>query len=272
MILVKCVLSAAFFTYYLKKSVGKESYVTSAFGVLYAFCSYFVAYYWNVMWLDAMALFPLVILGIERIINKGKPALFITSLAVIFLTNYYMAYMVCILSVLYFIYYYLSNYTLGKRFCTRLYLAVSGVASALIMAFALVPVFFILKESSATSGTFPSEFKSYFKIFDFLANHLASVEPTIRSSGTDVLPNVYCGILTLILLPLYMLSKKISFREKVMSTVLLAVFYFSFNTNYLNYIWHGFHFPTTAVPLLLCLFVYTLLLVYKVFVGSMSSP
>ena len=268
MILVKCVLSAAFFTYYLKKSVGKESYVTSAFGVLYAFCSYFVAYYWNVMWLDAMALFPLVILGIERIINKGKPALFITSLAVIFLTNYYMAYMVCILSVLYFIYYYLSNYTLGKRFLySGFTFAVSGVASALIMAFALVPVFFILKESSATSGTFPSEFKSYFKIFDFLANHLASVEPTIRSSGTDVLPNVYCGILTLILLPLYMLSKKISFREKVMSTVLLAVFYFSFNTNYLNYIWHGFHFPND-LPYRFS-FAYSfilLLLAYKVFV------
>lgn len=244
MILLKAVFSAVFFSYYLKKSVGKDSYATAAFGVLYAFSAYFIAYYWNVMWLDAVALFPLVILGVERIINKGKPMMFIASLAIIFLSNYYMAYMICILAVIYFFYYYLSNYSLGKRFLlSGVTFAASGLAAALVLAFALVPVFFILKESSATSGTFPSEFKSYFKIFDFLANHLAAVEPTIRSSGNDVLPNIYCGILPLILLPLYLFSKKISFKEKIMSTLLIAVFFFSFNTNYANYVWHGFHFP-----------------------------
>ena len=67
--------------------------------------------------------------------------------------------------------------------------------------------------------------------------------PTIRSSGEDVMPNVYCGTIVLILIPLYLFAKSISKREKVMHLSLLVFFYFSFNTNFLNYIWHGFHFP-----------------------------
>ena len=72
MVLLKAAFAAAFFTYYLRKSQDRSSHVTAAFGVLYAFCGYFIAYYWNVMWLDAMALFPLVILGIEQIIDRRK--------------------------------------------------------------------------------------------------------------------------------------------------------------------------------------------------------
>lgn len=57
------------------------------------------------------------------------------------------------------------------------------------------------------------------------------------------MPNVYCGAIVLILIPLYLFAKSISKREKVMHLSLLVFFYFSFNTNFLNYIWHGFHFP-----------------------------
>ncbi len=270
MIFTKAVLASATFTYYLKKSMNKHSYITAGFGVLYAFSGYFIAYYWNLMWLDAYVMLPLVLLGIERIINKGKPTLFITSLAVTMFSNYYMAYMVCLFSVIYFLYYYFSNYSIkdsladirlphnknkawnkgnfykvrSSRFLgSGVTFAGSALVAALCVAFALLPTYFILRACSATSGTFPEELKTYNTIFDILANHLASVEPTIRSSGNFVLPNVYCSVITVMLVPLYYFTKTISLREKISTTVLLAVMYLSFNTNYLNYIWHGFHFP-----------------------------
>ena len=96
---------------------------------------------------------------------------------------------------------------------------------------------------SATSGTFPSDYQFYNNIFDFLANHLTSLEPTIRSSGEDVLPNVYCGIITVMLVPLYIFCDKIKARERAAHIILLAVFFLGFNLNYLNYIVHAFHFP-----------------------------
>lgn len=266
MILIKSVLSAMAFTYYLKKSFGRHDASTAAFGVLYAFCGYFVAYYWNVMWLDAMYLFPLVILGIERIIKNGKPTLYCIALALTFLTNYYMAYMVCVFSILYFLTFYFSNYPLSEKFdkypdttgkkpslakrlknsvffCSGWKFAFYSILAVGLVAIALLPLIEVLSSSSATSGTSPTEYKKYFSVFDFLANHLAATEPTIRSSGTDVLPNVYCGMLTLILVPLYLFCSKIPVREKVAHICLLGVLYFSFDINFLNFFWHGFHFP-----------------------------
>ena len=217
------------------------------------------------MWLDAMVLLPLIALGIEQIIRKGRFGLYCAALTLTMLSNYYMSFMVCIFAVLYFLVYYLSHYEISARLSAAMPVAGkpslwsriqnsrflqsgvrfagSSILSAGLAAFALLPTYFILQACSATSGTFPKKYTSYFTIFDFLANHFASVTPTIRSSGEDVLPNVYCGAIVLILIPLYLFAKTISKREKVMHLSLLVFFYFSFNTNFLNYIWHGFHFP-----------------------------
>lgn len=271
MILLKACTASFSFSHFLSHKFREESPITSAFGVLYACSGYFIAYYWNVMWLDAFYLFPLVMLGIEKLIKERKSKLFIISLTLTFITNYYMAYMVCIFSVFYFIYCYLCNFSITETYCGRLKkpekgifnflagiydkgrnfkltdcgfrFAFGAVGAAALSAFALIPVYFCLKSCSATSGTFPEEFKTYFSVFDFLANHLAYLDPTIRSSGTDVLPNVYCGILTVMLVPLFIFSEKVKNVEKVASVGILALMFASCYTNYLNYIWHGLHFP-----------------------------
>ncbi len=266
-VLVKAAAAAYTFTYFLGKVTKKSDLTTTAFGLLYAFSGYFIAYYWNIMWLDAVVVLPLVMLGIWYIIEDGRSLPYVLSLAYVMMTNYYMAYMTCILSVIFFLYFYFSKNTLsatinrdiilkGKykksgtvkllnsKFVVRgVNFAASSILAALIAGFALLPVYFILQNSSATSSTFPSSFTSYFSIFDYFANHLAGVEPTIRSSGDTVYPNVYCGIITLILVPLFMFSERFTHREKIATATVSAVFFLSFNINYLNFIWHGFHFP-----------------------------
>lgn len=262
MIAIKAVLSSMSMSYYLKTSQKRNDYSIAAFGVLYAFCAYFIAYYWNVMWIDSLYILPFIVLGIERIIDTGKVKTYMLALLLGIFSNYYIGFMLCIFSCIYFLYYYacsyrrlsakrilLKNDTLISKIKNSFFLqsgirfAFSSLAVGIILLFMLVPVFNILRSSSATTGTVPEEMKYYYDIFDFLANHLASLEPTIRSSGEDVLPNVYCGILTVLLLPLYIFSKRIDSREKLASVILLAVMYFSFNINYLNYFWHGLHFP-----------------------------
>jgi len=327
MITLKAVFSSVSFTYYINKSTGNIRRYSAAFGLLYTFCGYFVAYSWNIMWLDAMVVFPLVILGIERIIDKKAPILYIATLTYTMITNYYMAYMVCLISVLYFLFYYFSNYRLTEKlnpnygaeltakqpdsaadntapavneaadeaslpfvdvnspevgeindnaadyteqlvtepqpaekkpkkkrakkrrlrnsrfFITGVIFAFSSVLAGLISAFSLFPVAACLTSSSATSSSLPDELKTYFNLFDFVANHLPSVESTIRSSGSDVIPNVYCGLITVMLIPVFFLTDKIRGKEKLLTVVLLGTFYLSFNVNMLNYLWHGLHFP-----------------------------
>ena len=270
MVFLKNALAAAAMAFYLKKSNGKNDFTISAFGILYAFCGFFIAYYWNIMWIDAMYLLPLVVLGIERIINKQKATFYIVTLAVSFFSNYYMSYMICIFAILYFLVYFFSNYSIKEVLPTKpiyvdedgeiynrkidnvlysrfvesgLMFALGSFVAVGLAAVALLPTYFCLKACSATSGTFPSDYQFYNNIFDFLANHFTSLEPTIRSSGEDVLPNVYCGIVTIMLVPLYIFCNKIKSRERAAHIILLAVFFLGFNLNYLNYIVHAFHFP-----------------------------
>lgn len=258
MILLKAALSASTFTYYLKRSLKSQSYAGVAFGIMYAFCGYMLAYYWNVMWLDAMVLLPIVLLGIERIIDNAKPTTYIVGLALSMFSNYYMSYMLCLFSVIYFLHYYITNNSFGmkvdpksnvkglrnsKFFRSGCVFALASFAAAGLMAVVLLPVYGVLQSSSATSGTFPTEADTYFNFFDFFANHFAALTTTIRSSGDDVLPNIYCGILTIILAPLFFFTKTISKKEKITTLTLLGVLYATFNLNFANYIWHGMHFP-----------------------------
>ena len=286
MILIKAALSASTFTWYLKRSLKSQSFASTAFGIMYAFCAYMLAYYWNVMWIDAMVLLPVVLLGIERIINHGKPATYIAGLALTMLSNYYMSYMLCIFSVIYFIYYFSVNSSLtspvnpraktssliqklanNKFLRTGTIFALSSFAAAGLMACVLLPVYNVLRSSSATSGTFPDSFSTYFNFFDFFANHFAGLTTTIRSSGDDVLPNIYCGVLTIILAPMYFFTKSISKKEKMSTLVLLGALYLSFNINMLNYIWHGFHFPNDLPYRQSFIYSFVLLVIaYKTFI------
>lgn len=260
----KCILSATSFSYFLKKSFNKDNYFLSAFGILYAFSAYFLAYYWNVMWLDAMIMLPLIALGIEKIFKTGDIKLYTVSLIILFFANYYMGYMCCIFAVLYFFVCFINTYSndgklnenavYEKKYSTKALMnnvfinrgvkfAFASIIAALICAITLVPVFMILKNSSATSGTFPQTFKSYFDLLDLITSHFALLETTIRSSGDNVLPNIYTGILTFILLPLFLVNNKIKLKEKATYVVLIIFFVFCFNNNCAEYIWHAFHFP-----------------------------
>lgn len=263
MVAVKGMLAAATMTYYLRKSLHRHSFISASFGVLYAFSGYFLAYYWNIMWIDGMILLPLIILGIERIIKKQKPALYVVTLTVMFYASYYISFMICIFAVLYFLAYFFINgdfspidrtlktknaYDLKNIFNNRfirsgaLFAGASLLAAALC-AVTLVPVFFILQATSATSNSSPTTFESYFDLLNLLSSELLGLETTIRSSGEDVLPNIYCGIVTVILLPLYVANKNIRLREKAAYILLITFFVFSFNNNWANFLWHAMHFP-----------------------------
>ena len=245
-ITLKAALSASTATYYFKKSpeFGVSNFITAGFGVLYAFSGYFVAYYWNFMWLDGMMLLPLIVLGIEKIFNGDKGLLYVITLALLMFSSYYMAYMCCIFSVLYALMYIAAKAKFGKELFKRIgkFAGFSLLAGGLT-AVALLPTFYCLKTCSATSDSFPSEISTYFNIFDFLCQHLAGLEPTIRSSGEDVLPNIFCGVITVMCALLYLYLGSVPLREKISKFILLLVLALSLDINYLNNIWHAFHFP-----------------------------
>lgn len=279
LVIVKGVLSAGTFTYFLKKSFNTHSYASACFGVFYAFSGYFLAYYWNIMWIDGMIWLPLVALGIEKIINEGKCKTYILSLSILLFSSYYIGYMTCIFSVIYFFVYYIANKEFSdkiniysekqkplKTFFNNRFVnsvvkfGLSSLFVGVLCACFLIPVYFILQSCSATSDSFPSTVEQNFNLIDMLSSHLAGLETTIRSSGDDVLPNIYCGILPTILLPLYLINRKIGLKEKAAYVVMLIFFIVSFDCNILDFMWHAMHLPNDLPFRYSFLYVFILLI------------
>ena len=65
---LKIITASTTMAYALKKFFKKDGLLITVFGLSYAFSTYFVAFYWNIMWLDGLIYLPLITLGIKKLI------------------------------------------------------------------------------------------------------------------------------------------------------------------------------------------------------------
>ncbi len=102
-IVLKIGLSGLTMAYYLRRHNNTCDFGIAFFGIFYALSGYMAAYSWNIMWLDCILLFPLIVLGLERLVKEGKGLLYCITLGLSILSNYYISIMTCIFMVTYFI-------------------------------------------------------------------------------------------------------------------------------------------------------------------------
>lgn len=101
-IILKIALSGLSFAYYISKHYKKYDVTIVYFSLFYALSGWVLGYNWNIMWLDCIFIFPLVMLGLEKLMREGKGFMYGVSLAACIICNYYISIMVCIFLVLYF--------------------------------------------------------------------------------------------------------------------------------------------------------------------------
>ncbi len=251
-VLLKIISIAFSFSYYLKKSYFYKGAFIIIPSLLFSFSGWIVAYYWNIMWLDVAFCLPLVIVGLQKLIDKKEPWLYIIVLAYTMLTNYYMAYALCLFLCVYFIYYYISSNEIKKDFSKGFFKSTffkrgllfvsASVVSALISAVALLPVISILKSSSAITDSFNKDLEFYFSPFSFWAHQFSGSSIIVQTSGTPDITNAWSGMLTIILLPVYFATKKFSKKERICDFILLGLIFLGLDFNALSFVWHGFHF------------------------------
>ncbi len=248
-VFVKPVLASLTMCVFLKNKFKTDKWFISIMSILYAFCGFFTAYYFNIMWIEAFILLPLVVLGLEKLINKKDTTLYVISLLLILLTNYYEAYMVCIFLVLYFLSYAYYNKKLKKDTVIRF--IKYSVFSALLGMFILLPMFMILKSTSSLSSSLVMDnYKYPFSIIDFISAHFtgsyATRYSTVYRGVTDIAtnsPNVTIGILGLALSILFIFNKEIDKSIKKTYLPLLCFFILCFFIPYLDVAMHAFKIP-----------------------------
>ena len=102
-LLFKIGFAGFFFALFLKGTFRRNDFSICLFSLMYALCSYILGYYWNIIWLDTVALLPLVILGLVYLMRDGKCRLYIAALGLSLVTNYYIGMFTCIFSVIAFL-------------------------------------------------------------------------------------------------------------------------------------------------------------------------
>lgn len=241
---LKGILSAITCTYFLKKKLNLNKFLSISLGLLYAFSAYFTAYYWNIMWIDGMYMLPIIILGIENIVNKNNGLLYTISLTTMLYINYFIGYMICIFSCIYFIaYLIIKNKKLKDTFKIILKFTICSLISGALMAWALIPMFEALISTNATTGTMPTTQYYAFTILEFIQNSLTGVKSTVFATDISNAPNVSCGILSIALLFIFLLNNKINLKRKIVYILILVFLLCSFYIAPLDYICHAFHVP-----------------------------
>lgn len=233
---------------------GRFDNITVAFAVLYSLCGWFVTDFWNIMWCDALIFLPLICLGLRKLFLENSWWLYMVSLGVAIASNYFTGYFLCLFLVFFAPIYYVMVFvpskdkTLKNRLCVKtcllsgLKFGIASVIAGVATAGITLPTYLILQHCSATGNEFPTDYNLTGNLFDFLGRLMVSAAPAIR----DGMANVHCGIIVVLMLPLFFILPKesgITLRHKFGFGIILGILYLSFTNRTLNFIWHGLHFP-----------------------------
>lgn len=195
------------------------------------------------------------------------PWLLAAALALTLIANYYIAYMVCVFAVLYFLLRFFAQrpprlfWRYFWRFCA------GGLLAAMLSAWLLAPAAADLLSGRLASGGSAPAGGTYFTLGELLKKLLPGQYDSITNGG---LPSIYCGLCPLLGAVVFFASKKISVKEKLMSLGIIAVMLLSFIFKGLDYLWHGFAYPTWF-PFRNA-FLFSAFLVFIAYRGAMELP
>ncbi len=271
MFLLKTGFCGFTFGVYIDSTRKRNTIATMIFATMYALCGYAVVMQHNTMWIDNLILLPIIMLSIENMIKYGKYKMFVLSLAMAIFSNFYIGYMSCIFVAVYFFYYYFSKdenernpMGVKKHFEKSLgRIALFSVITLLICAALILCTYYSLTFGKTEFSHPNYGLEQRFDWMDMLSKFYFGSYDTVRPEG---LPWLYCGMLAIILAPLYFFAPHIKTKEKIASGILIAFFFLSFNASTLDLVWHGFQKPNWLnyrYSYMLCFFV--ILLAYKAY-------
>ena len=238
LIILKLSLCGLTMYLYMRKKFQKDSFGILAFSLCYSFMGYNLNYFNNIMWIDVVIMTPLVIMGLDKIIEDKSPIQYIICLFISILSNYYISYMLCIFCVLYYVY----NATLDKNINTIKKFILSSLLSGLMCSFFLIPC--ILE----TANYMRVDTITNMKFFDYNFLDLFSKTYIGSLNLNDILNyssmNIYCGVIILPLIYIYLTNKKIDKKERKLTLLFIMTMIVPCFIRILNYIWHLFTIPS----------------------------
>ena len=239
--LVSCTVS---FAVLLDVKFKQRNGTALLFALSYGFMSYLSANQFNVMWLDALIGLPLIILGVDALLQKRNPLYYVLPLSLTILSNYYTGYMICLFLGLYFPYAFLmmndsfSWKTFGKQFVRFIFYSVLSIGLMMVI---LLPTFYSLLGSKGTATTIAWSLTSEYNPLLMVSKlFLGSFDFQEMQKGY---PNIFVGSLALFSFLSYFKEKRISLFQRLYALFITVIILISFNIEMLDKLWHAGQFP-----------------------------
>ena len=257
-----CGVTALYFfrhTKYNRLTTGKNM-MSLLFAMAYVMCDYILAYQYNFIWLISLMLTPLVLLGIEYMVDRRDYRLYFVSLLLTLITNFYFAWYVCIFAVIYFVD---QRYDGVKDFFKKfLKFVCASVVAALCAAVVLIPCYLSVLNRDVDSNWYTLDnlhYGRFGRISDFIIGFFFGRTLDVEGYSLFV-NNNYCGIFTLILTFLFLLNKVIEKKHRIKRAVELIIIVILFNWIVSAYILQGFTIPHCYISRFMFILIMLLLI------------
>lgn len=160
-------------------------------GVAYAFSSWAIATSArHAFFLDPLILFPLIILGVEKIDREKKPFIFVLSIVLSLITSFYFSYMSALLAIVYIVVkYFFENKgkKTFKEFIQRfLKFVFYAIIAVLISAPILIPVFYSLVYANKSSGVDINVFLTLKEVLRYIPSYISDIDINGNYSHTSL--------------------------------------------------------------------------------------
>ena len=208
----------------LQKRYPKLDWVWAAtLGVLYAMSGYGMLYFQIFMWLDMMALFPLLILSLNALCEKGKMLPYTAVLSAMMVVNYYIGYMVVVFLMLFIG----LTLFLRRKESAQGGIALRFVLGSLLAALATAVVWLPSLLQYASSGRVQEGF-------------FASVERSgLLTNFRTTLPTVLCSALALVATAVFLLYGGDARRRQKRLLILVGLTLLPLLIEPINLLWHA---------------------------------
>ena len=238
-ILIGSIIS--FFYFYKKSNNNVISIICS---VSYTYSAWLLANYFNIMWLDAFFMFPLFHYGLEKLINENKIVVYILSLSYIMISNFYMAFIVC----LYTLVYYLFNIIFVKKdkYKNKIrnfdLIFIATIIVFLICFFYIFDVYSSLLKIGIYVSNISNDFSSI-NVLYLIKSIFSGVNYISMTPVRESIINVSSSLVITISYFYYFINKNISVKDRIIHLVVTLFIIVLVCSKSLNYIANGFHIP-----------------------------
>lgn len=209
----------------------------------YGLMAYMLSNSFNYMWQDSVVLLPVTALGAARLAEGRGWLLYTLSLAGALVCNFYIGYILCLFSVLFFLTELLSAKETRARSLRRTgAFALASLAAGALAAVVLLPAFLSLSGGKADFSFSGFTWTEKFPLRDLFVKFLPGAYryEEIMPGG---LPNLFCGTASLVLTALFFADRTIPARRRILTGCLFLFLVLSMWMTPLDLVWHGMNTP-----------------------------